>query len=440
MSQLSFANLKPDQIWLLQNDHFETLYPILARAQLLGQYFKQHGIKTCALNAPDLSSFVTVFLACVYHGVDVELPSNTTEDILNSLSATHYLGDFEHNNNAILNEIDQLLIPQTKAHLTVHDITVSMFTSGSTGQAKKISRQLQQLVSEVNTLEQQWGARIPQDALFTRTVSHQHIYGLLFTVLWPLLSGRRSYHPMIAYEEMLQQLSSKNSHMALVTSPAFLKRLDGQFQYPRHSMSCFSSGGLLTDQQQQLSERHLNQAINQIYGSSETGGIAYRSLNTQWRFFDPVEHRCKNNTLWVKSPHCFQPEWINTQDLIKFNSESTDSFELLGRADRIVKIEEKRISLTQVETAIVALESVSEAKVLVWENHRQSIAAVILLNTKGKEKLETDGDKLFKTKIKQQLKGVIDDMALPRYIRFVNQMPTDALGKSPIRLLEALFE
>lgn len=440
MSQLSFVNLNPDQTWLLGNDQFETLTPLLAQAQFLGQYFNQHDIKTCALNDPDLSTFATVFLACVYHGVDIELPSNTTEDIIDSLTASCYLGDFEHNHNAILNDIEQAIVPHTQAPLKAHDITVSLFTSGSTGQPKKISRNLQQLVSEVNTLEQQWGASIPQEALFTRTVSYQHIYGLLFTVLWPLLSGRRSYQPIIAYEEILHQLSAKYSNIALITSPAFLKRLDVKLRYPRVALSCFSSGGLLTDKQQQLAERHLNHPIIQIYGSSETGGIAYRKLNTRWRFFDPVEHQYKNDTLWVKSPHCFKPEWINTQDQIKFDPESTDSFELLGRADRIVKIEEKRISLAQVEMAISALEYVSEAKVLVWENHRQSIAAVILLNTEGTEQLKTKGGKLFKTKIKQQLKGTIDDMASPRYIRFVDQMPTDALGKSPIRLLEALFE
>src|SRR6476646_1733083 len=67
-----------------------------------------------------------------------------------------------------------------------------MFTSGSSGEPKAIRKTLQQLDAEVATLDHVWGAELADCPVFA-TVSHQHIYGLLFKVLWPLATRRTFY-------------------------------------------------------------------------------------------------------------------------------------------------------------------------------------------------------------------------------------------------------
>src|SRR5690606_20980028 len=66
---------------------------------------------------------------------------------------------------------------------------LEMFTSGSTGEPVAIPKCLRQLEQEVsglaNTLE--WG---PLSRRVVGTVSHQHMYGLMFRVLIPLATGR----------------------------------------------------------------------------------------------------------------------------------------------------------------------------------------------------------------------------------------------------------
>ena len=64
-----------------------------------------------------------------------------------------------------------------------------IYTSGSTGVAQAIPKNLSQMSAEIATLETQFGDVI-DDADIVATVSHQHIYGLLFNVLWPLSAGR----------------------------------------------------------------------------------------------------------------------------------------------------------------------------------------------------------------------------------------------------------
>ena len=54
-----------------------------------------------------------------------------------------------------------------------------LYTSGRTGVAQAITKKLGQLAREVATLERQFG-QIAATAEILSTVSHQHIYGLLF--------------------------------------------------------------------------------------------------------------------------------------------------------------------------------------------------------------------------------------------------------------------
>ncbi|HRE16020.1 MAG TPA: hypothetical protein PLW86_03000, partial [Rhodocyclaceae bacterium] len=59
--------------------------------------------------------------------------------------------------------------------------TLELFTSGSSGEPKRISKRLIQLEAECRVLESFWGGHIGQAAVLA-TVPHHHIYGLLFRV------------------------------------------------------------------------------------------------------------------------------------------------------------------------------------------------------------------------------------------------------------------
>ena len=55
------------------------------------------------------------------------------------------------------------------------------------------------------------------------TVSHQHIYGMLFRIFWPLVSGGVSADKSADYWEQLERKLSPET--TLVTGPAHLMRL-----------------------------------------------------------------------------------------------------------------------------------------------------------------------------------------------------------------------
>jgi acyl-coenzyme A synthetase/AMP-(fatty) acid ligase len=68
-------------------------------------------------------------------------------------------------------------------------LAVEFSTSGTTGDEKPVLKELHHLASEVEELGENWNDRV-EGAMFFASASHQHLYGMLFGVLWPLCSGR----------------------------------------------------------------------------------------------------------------------------------------------------------------------------------------------------------------------------------------------------------
>lgn len=73
--------------------------------------------------------------------------------------------------------------------LLTSDAELVLFTSGSTGEPKPIRKSVAQLDAEIATLAGVWEQRVDGSTVLA-TVSHQHIYGLLFKLLWPMCAGR----------------------------------------------------------------------------------------------------------------------------------------------------------------------------------------------------------------------------------------------------------
>ncbi|MFH4122345.1 acyl-CoA synthetase, partial [Acinetobacter baumannii] len=81
------------------------------------------------------------------------------------------------------------------------------------------------------------------------------------------------------------------------------------------------------------------------------------------------------------------------------------SFQLLGRTDRIIKLEEKRLSLDAIEQSIQALDEVKQCHVLVFEHeHRQMLGCIVVLTEQAREQLKKQSKAVFVGHLKQQLK------------------------------------
>lgn len=350
------------------------------------------------------------------------------DGFVGDVSASHAPLRPDPDADIVLDELDA-----TRARLFV-------FTSGSTGEPVAIEKRLVQLAREVESLEAAFGSALG-DAKVHGTVSHQHIYGLLFRVLWPLSSGRVIAPRTFFHEDLLAALACEPA--VLVASPAHLKRLPEQLDWSSlrgHLRGVFSSGGALSADPALDVRRQLGVAPIEIYGSSETGGIAWRQWNREqpaWHALPGVEWRIEDSRLEVRSPHLLDAQtWWRSGDRVAADG---SGFRLLGRADRIVKIEERRVSLDALERQIAEHDCVHDVRVGLLPGARDTLIAVVVPNEAGWRILREQGRRALSHRLSQHLAHSHDAVTRPRRWRFAVNLPMNAQGKVTERVLTAMF-
>lgn len=317
-----------------------------------------------------------------------------------------------------------------------------VYTSGSTGAPTPIPKSLSQLTSEVAALEQAFGHQLT-DAAVLATVSHHHIYGLLFRVLWPLASGRPVEAARHEFPETLAPALAARPCL-LLASPAHLKRLPAHLDWQgagQQLRAVFSSGGMLAADASTHAATLLGTSPIEVYGSSESGGVAWRQRvnGESWRALPGVSWRqSEDGTLDVDSPFAGGTAWLRLADRIEPCGDG--QFVLLGRADRIVKIEEKRVSLDALEAHLLATGLLAEARVVHLVDGAREQLAVFGIPTDAGRVLLTQGRAHLTASLRSALAALVEAVALPRRWRYLDQWPVNAQGKTPQSLLMALLD
>ncbi|WP_434561036.1 AMP-binding protein [Pseudomonas sp. R1-6] len=418
--------------------------PGLDHAQLrtdalsLAAGLQARGIRRLAVHLDDAADLAVALLGAWRAGARVLLPADLQPQTRQRWSAdvdlwlTDLPGDTQPN--------DLRQTPLEAAELDLDQCWLALCTSGSSGEPKRIEKTLRQLSNEVQALEQLWGADLGPDACMIGSVAAQHIYGLLFRVLWPLCAGRTFVRRQLAFPEDMQRASREHPAFAWVASPALLKRMGDNLDWPALGSvrRVFSSGGALPADAAQSLEQRLGQWPTEIFGSSETGGIAWRQGGDLWQPFAGVElSQDSDGALLIASPYLPAGHVEHTADAARIAADGR--FQLLGRLDRIVKLEEKRISLPMLEQALTAHEWVSDARLGVVQENRASLGALLALSEAGLLALRNLGRRAVTQALRQHLSGHCETLALPRRWRWLRQLPLNAQGKLPQAEVEAVL-
>ncbi len=327
-------------------------------------------------------------------------------------------------------------------------------TSGTTGEDQGVVKCWGHLVDEVEMLESVFGNRLAERTRIFATVSHQHIYGLLFRVLWPLLAGRAFQTDLLLHpQEILPQMAGAGDAL-LVSSPVHLKRMEVTGELKSVASACravFSSGGPLDAETAHGIAATLGESPYEILGSTETGGVAVRQRSRDGETWHPlprvgVERDAEGDRLVITSPFSSEGEAVapglrrfQMGDRIELRPEG--GFLLMGRGDRIVKVGEKRLSLPAMESDLAQHPRIREAALLVLDRGGQErVHAVVSLDEEGRTLLRDGGRRLLSAALCDHLALRWDRVLLPRVWRYLDELPRDAQGKLPRTRLEALFE
>jgi acyl-coenzyme A synthetase/AMP-(fatty) acid ligase len=401
------------------------------------------GLRRALLLCEDGYSFIVGLLSLLRIGADIVLPPNLQSGTIAALADSF---------DAIVTDRDPadcaaraLTIEPAEPSarplsLDPSRSRIDFFTSGSTGAVKRIEKSAALLEREAAMLERAWGERLG-DALIFGTVSHQHIFGLAFRVIWPLLAGRRFDGSVyFAWETLVAALSGG---AAVVSSPAHLTRLGGLSPLPEalRPRLVFTAGAPLPAAAAAECTTIFGRPPVEIFGSTETGAFAWRSGSepSPWRPLPGVEVSCSDaGLLRVRSPGVAGAGWCELADKIAPTADGCFRFE--GRADRIVKVEGKRVSLQRLEQDLLALPWVDGAVVMPVAADRPILGAVVALSPSGEAELARLGKFRFERALRRALAPTQEAAALPRRWRFVARLPIDGMGKCRAADVLALLE
>jgi len=401
------------------------------------------------IHCEDSWHFLLAFVASLQCNKEVMITANVSPGYLSEIrGSTPFFTDLELAGGmensfhvpSLLNKKDEGADSEFSS-INSENAYFNFFTSGTTGAPKLIQQRLKEFETDNKNILDKWG-----DEFFTRkicaTVSHHHIAGFLFSLLLPFTAGIPFRRSMIRMPEELQKFS--DAEYFIITVPAFLKRaveMEIPLNLKLKSPCILASGGFIFPDLAQKTFEVFGVWPWEMYGSTETSGVGWRRQN-EGPMFTPFPN-CElsvneDNCLVVKSPYIkTKTGYFETADMVKLLPDGR--FILMGRIDSVVKIEEKRISLPEVEKRISDTGLVSDVCVIKLEDSRQYLAAALVFNSKGKEKF----DGLEKNEInkfwRENLLQFFENVVIPKKWRYVDSLPADPQGKKKKEDIERLF-
>jgi acyl-coenzyme A synthetase/AMP-(fatty) acid ligase len=177
-------------------------------------------------------------------------------------------------------------------------------------------------------------------------------------------------------------------------------------------------------------ERRSGWPVLQVYGSTETGGIAVRRGSGPMEPFPRLSWKSRESDgrLVIKSAWQDRPsDWHCTDDVVAVEE---GTFRLLGRADSVVKIGGRRFSTGEIVQAALAAPGVAQAHALPYDRFGEHAIALFVVRSNGLSLSAAD--------VRAHLASRLAPFKIPRTIHVLAELPTRGIGKVDEAALRAL--
>ncbi|NRA33449.1 MAG: AMP-binding protein [Polyangiaceae bacterium] len=388
----------------------------------------------------DRFRFAAAMLGAWMCGRSVALPHNRSEGAIAKLRERS--GTVLHDDDSLKGEPGALDVRRwdgsadsDSAPLAVElpesQALVTVYSSGTSGDATAWSKNARQMIGEAQCLAEVFG--IAAGDRVVCTVPSQHIYGLLFGVLVPLVAGASfSRHTPSSVQSMLDQ-TEEHQGSVLVSVPPQWRAMSMVATRPLASVRLgVSSGAKLLADVAAEARAQLGVDITEVLGSTETGGIGTKTADDGDSYLPlpGISVRAEDGCLRLISPFVEEPrQEFQSADRIEILAGGR--FRHLGRDDGLTKVGAKRVTLQEVEKHALEIDGVTDAVVLRVEvgGLRESELWLAVQS-------RTATPKSIRANLQQCLDGVL----VPRKIRVLPRLPRGPAGKLPRSIALELFE
>jgi len=303
-------------------------------------------------------------------------------------------------------------------------VIARLFTGGTTGKPQVWPKTVGNLFGEAFFMVANFS--ITENDRFVAMTVPYHIYGLLFAVLIPLVASAGVNAGISVYPNEIIEGIHRCKATLFAGVPTHYRALRNASFSGGQLRLAISSAGRLEPPDGAAFFRQTGIGVTEVYGSTETGGVATRNRALGESSLTPmsaVKTRISGERLYVRSPFLSpnletdEEGFFRTNDRVR--EETDGGFVLMGRADGIVKVGGKRVDLEGVQACLKELPGIGDALALSLPADRcreNEIVAVV------------EGD-IDAVQIRQALAESVEPYALPRRIVTVDKIPMSAAGK-----------
>lgn len=401
---------------------------------------KQEGV-VCVCSS-DKALIAASILAALAEGFSLVLPHAFSDPVLRELQNTFEvrtaITDEPESLPAFLNPVQPERVADSSFN---HPLRIDpdqdflyFFTGGSTDAPKMWPKTPENLFSEAFYHSRKWN--LSSEDVILATVPPHHIYGFLFTVLVPFVASAAVVPEVVTFPEEIRRAMARYAPSIFVSVPVHYKMFQKSPISGQSPRLALSSAGMLDERDAACFYRQTGSRVIEIYGSTETGGIASRDRvlgDSVLVPFELLDWKIVRDQLEVRSPFispaCAKDAegFFQTGDRAKPAGDK--GFILLGRADGVIKVGGRRIDLHEVQDKLRRIHGVEDAVALAFslENGRENEIRALV---QARQDIQD---------IREQAQGLLEPSAIPRRIHVVERIPTSSTGKYDREKVESLL-
>jgi acyl-coenzyme A synthetase/AMP-(fatty) acid ligase len=299
------------------------------------------------------------------------------------------------------------------------DTVLAFLTSGSTGEPKIVAKRDFQFRRQFEVEPAWYGVKEPVRAV--SLVPSHHILGYIYGFNMPAATGG-SVRFLLGSRPQAWVDAIRRERPSLVVGVPLHYRLIGQaLDAPLPEALYLSSGGLLPVGVDEAFRARAGWPIVQVYGSTEAAGIATRSGFGPFNALPGVEWKARadDGRLLIRSPWQDDPNaWHCQDDVVE---PASGGFELVGRADSVVKVGGRRFSLAETVQAALLWPSIDQAHAVPYERYGELAVALFVVPAHSRTITPAD--------VRSFLAAKLAPFKVPRTIVVLDELPMHGIGK-----------
>lgn len=301
---------------------------------------------------------------------------------------------------------------------------ITIFTSGTTGQPKKVVHNISTLTRNVRLGEKY------ANQVWAYAYNPTHMAGL--QVFFQAFENQNTLVNVFGKqrEEVYQQIADKQiTHIS--ATPTFY-RLLLPFEKSYDTVVRITLGGEKSDQHlyDAIGQIFPNAKINNVYASTEAGSL-FAAKGDCFQIPEGIRDKFKvvddellihKSLLGSSENFKFTDDFYHSGDLIEWVDKESGLFRFKSRKNELINVGGYKVNPGEVENAIMAMEGVRQA--LVYGKTNSILGNVLCADVQLEECAA-----LTELDIKKQLASQLQDFKIPRRIKFVEEMSLTRTGK-----------